>query len=123
MKIALIGYGEVGRILAEDLRAGRAMRSRAYDVKLDTEAGNALRDHAARTGVALGADAAGAVRGAALVSAPSPPARPWPVADACAPGLDPGAFFLDFNSASPGAKMPRRGHSSAPQAAAMSKAR
>ena len=28
-----------------------------------------------------------------------------PVAQACAPGLKPGAFFLDFNSASPGAKI------------------
>ncbi len=103
MKIALIGYGEVGRILAEDLvPAGHEVR--AYDVKLDTEAGNALRDHAARTGVALGADAAGAVRGAALVVSAVTASQAVAVADAVAPGLDPGAFFLDFNSASPGAK-------------------
>jgi hypothetical protein len=44
------------------------------------------------------------------------------VAQACAPGLQPGAFFLDFNSASPGAKIRARA-SSTPPAAAMSKAR
>ena len=103
MKIALIGYGEVGRILAEDL-VPTGHEVRAYDVKLDTEAGNALRDHAARTGVALGADAAGAVRGAALVVSAVTASQAVAVADAVAPGLDPGAFFLDFNSASPGAK-------------------
>ena len=35
-----------------------------------------------------------------------------PVAEACAPALDAGAFFLDFNSASPGAKISGRRASS-----------
>ena len=37
MKVALIGYGEVGRILAEDLRAaGHAVT--AFDLKVHNEA-------------------------------------------------------------------------------------
>jgi len=33
-RIGLVGYGEVGRILAEDLRA-RDLRVSTYDLKLD----------------------------------------------------------------------------------------
>ena len=46
MNVALIGYGEVGRILAEDLRA-RGVAVGAYDLKLDSEHGQPLREHAA----------------------------------------------------------------------------
>ena len=45
MHIAFIGYGEVGRILAEDLRAaGHSLR--AFDLKLLGGTGMALRAHA-----------------------------------------------------------------------------
>lgn len=37
-------------------------------------------------------------------SPPSPPAKAVPVAEACAPAIVAGAYFLDFNSASLGAK-------------------
>ena len=43
-KIALIGYGEVGRILAEDLRAQGHVVA-AYDLKLRGELGETLRQH------------------------------------------------------------------------------
>ena len=47
MKVTLIGYGEVGRILAEDLRAaGHAVT--AYDVKLGSLAGRATARARAR---------------------------------------------------------------------------
>jgi 3-hydroxyisobutyrate dehydrogenase-like beta-hydroxyacid dehydrogenase len=104
MQIALIGYGEVGRILAEDLRA-RGHGIAACDLKLGISAGNALRQHAAQHGVALAAMHADAVRGAALVVSAVTASQAVHVAEACAPGLDAGAFFLDFNSASPGAKI------------------
>jgi 3-hydroxyisobutyrate dehydrogenase-like beta-hydroxyacid dehydrogenase len=102
--IALIGYGEVGRILAEDLRAaGQAVQ--AHDLKLQSEAGNPLRQHAAAHGVVLAASHADAVRGATLVISAVTASQAVPVAQACAPGLAAGCFFLDFNSASPGAKI------------------
>src|SRR5258707_14855183 len=51
--IGLIGYGEVGRILAEDLRK-QDVKVAAYDIKLRSDqAGGALRDHASAHGVAL----------------------------------------------------------------------
>jgi len=102
MKIALIGYGEVGRILAEDLQ-GHALT--AFDTKFGSEAGNALRDHAAQHGVTLAASHAEAVQGAELVISAVTASQAVKVAQACVPGLAKGAFFLDFNSASPGAKI------------------
>ncbi|HUG22750.1 NAD(P)-dependent oxidoreductase [Piscinibacter sp.] len=103
-RIAIIGYGEVGRILAEDLRAqGRAVT--AYDTKLRGELGEPLREHALRFGVTLAASHAQAVPGAELVISAVTASQAVPVAEACAPALYPGTFFLDFNSASPGAKI------------------
>lgn len=104
MTITLIGYGEVGRILAEDLRAaGHAVR--AYDLKLHGEAGQALREHATRIGVTLAGSHTEAVRGATLVVSAVTASQAVPVAEAVAPALEAGCFFLDFNSASPGAKI------------------
>jgi len=104
MKIALVGYGEVGRILAEDLvPQGHAVV--AYDLKLGGEAGNALREHAAKIGVPLAGSHAAAVQGAELVVSAVTASQAVPVAEAAAPALAKGAFFLDFNSASPGAKI------------------
>ena len=51
MIVALIGYGEVGRILAEDLHA-RSVAVSAYDLKLDGDRGQPLREHAAACDVA-----------------------------------------------------------------------
>ena len=107
--LALIGYGEVGRILAEDLRA-RGEAVAAYDLKLGSEPGNALREHALRHGVKLAGSHADAVRGADLVVSAVTASQAVLVAQACAPGIGPGAFFLDFNSASPGAKIRAAGH-------------
>jgi len=103
MNIALIGYGEVGRILAEDLRAQGVALS-AYDLKLDSDHGQPLREHAAALGVVLGAAHAQAVHGVDLVVSAVTASQAVAVAEACAPGLKRGAFFLDFNSASPAAK-------------------
>jgi 3-hydroxyisobutyrate dehydrogenase len=110
--LALIGYGEVGRILAEDL-AAQGHWLVAYDVKLadgrpvaDAEP---LRRHAAGLGVRLAGSHAEAVTDAALVVSAVTASQAVPVAQACAPGLARGAFFLDLNSASPGAKIQAAG--------------
>ena len=101
---ALIGYGEVGRILAEDLRA-QGVAVAAYDLKLDSHHGQPLREHAAAHGVTLAAAHAQAVHGVDLVVSAVTASQAVPVAQACAPGLKRGSYFLDFNSASPGAKI------------------
>ncbi|HEY6134239.1 MAG TPA: DUF1932 domain-containing protein [Rubrivivax sp.] len=101
--IGLVGYGEVGRILAEDLRE-RGVAVSACDLKLGGAQAGALRDHAATHGVSLGASHAElAARCDCIVSAVTA-SQAVPVAQACAPAVRPGAFFLDLNSASPGAK-------------------
>ena len=102
-RIGLVGYGEVGRILAEDLRAQGASVS-AFDLKLGGSAGAPLREHAAQHGVALApTHAALADRADFIVSAVTA-SQAVPVAHACATAIRKGAWFLDFNSASPGAK-------------------
>jgi 3-hydroxyisobutyrate dehydrogenase-like beta-hydroxyacid dehydrogenase len=103
MHITLIGYGEVGRILAEDLAAqGHALS--ACDRLAGSSAGVSMRGHAQRLGVRLGEDHAAAVRGAELVISAVTASQTVPVAQSSAEGLSTGAFFLDFNSASPLAK-------------------
>ena len=102
--VGLVGYGEVGRILAEDLRA-RGVRVNAYDLKLEGKLGAAMREHAARHGVALAPGHAALAASADLIVSAVTASQAVPVAQACAPGVRAGAFFLDFNSASPGAKI------------------
>ncbi len=104
-RIALIGYGEVGRILAEDLRA-QDLAVTIFDLKLGANgAGAALRAHAAEHGVLLAGSHGQAVQGAELVISAVTASQAVCVAQDCAAGLAAGAFFLDFNSASPGAKI------------------
>jgi 3-hydroxyisobutyrate dehydrogenase-like beta-hydroxyacid dehydrogenase len=101
--IGLVGYGEVGRILAEDLRAlGLAVS--AYDLKLHGEAAAPLQMHATAHGVPLASSHAALAAKADLIISAVTASQTVAVAQACAPAVKPGAFFLDFNSASPGAK-------------------
>jgi 3-hydroxyisobutyrate dehydrogenase-like beta-hydroxyacid dehydrogenase len=102
--VGLVGYGEVGRILAEDLRK-QDLKVTAYDIKLRSDqAGGALRDHASVHGVALTASHADLAAQADFVISAVTASQAVPVAQACAPAVKPGAWFVDFNSASPGAK-------------------
>ena len=103
MNIALIGYGEVGRILAEDLRA-QGVAVSAFDLKLGGPQAGALVDHAAAHGVGLASSHAALATQADLIVSAVTASQTVAVAQACAPGVRRGAWFLDFNSASPGAK-------------------
>ena len=101
--VGLVGYGEVGRILAEDLRL-RQVTVSAYDIKLDTEVAAPLREHASAHGVSLASSHHDLARRADLIVSAVTASQAVPVADACAGAVRPRAWFLDFNSASPGAK-------------------
>jgi 3-hydroxyisobutyrate dehydrogenase-like beta-hydroxyacid dehydrogenase len=101
--VGLVGYGEVGRILAEDLRK-QDIKVIAYDLKLGNAQAAALRDHASAHGVALAASHADLTAKADFVVSAVTASQAVPVAQACAPAIKPGTFFLDFNSSSPGAK-------------------
>ena len=103
-RIGLVGYGEVGRIFAEDLRA-QGLAVHAHDRQFDEPSNAAaLRDHATTHGVRLESSHAELARHADLVISAVTASQAVSVAQACASGLQPGAFFLDINSASPGAK-------------------
>jgi len=102
--IGLVGYGEVGRILAEDLRK-QDIGVSAYDIKLDCDQAGPLRDHAVAFGVALASSHADLAARADLIVSAVTASQAVLVARACAPAVKSGAWFLDFNSASPGAKL------------------
>jgi 3-hydroxyisobutyrate dehydrogenase-like beta-hydroxyacid dehydrogenase len=101
--MGLVGYGEVGRILAEDLRK-QDIRVSAYDIKLGGDQAGPLRDHAAAFGVALACSHADLAAQADFIVSAVTASQAVPVAQACASAVKKGAWFLDFNSASPGAK-------------------
>ena len=109
MKITLIGYGEVGQILAEDLCAGGHAVT-AFDLKLHSEARESLREHALVQGVTLSESPADAVRSAEIVVSAVTASQTVAAALACAAALPPRCFFLDLNSASPAAKLTAASH-------------
>lgn len=117
-RVGLIGYGEVGRILAEDLRA-KGLQVCAYDSKLlapdvhgeqTAVAENAvlvvqaMRDHAQLFSVVLHDSHAQVCANSDWVICAVTASQTLAAATACAPHLLPQAFFLDVNSASPGTK-------------------
>ncbi len=102
-KVGLVGYGEVGRILSEDLRkVGVAVA--AYDIKLDDDRAGPLREHAQAVGVQLAKSHADLAGQADLIISAVTASQAVGVAQACAPAIRQGTWYLDFNSASPGAK-------------------
>jgi 3-hydroxyisobutyrate dehydrogenase-like beta-hydroxyacid dehydrogenase len=102
--VGLVGYGEVGRILAEDLRT-QDVKVVAYDIKLGGSNASALREHAAARGVKLAASHADLATQADFIVSAVTASQAVAVAQACASqAVKQGTFFLDFNSASPGAK-------------------
>ena len=100
MRIALIGLGEVGRTLAEDL-AGHDLA--AWDVRFDDPVSPASRN-ADALGIAPAPCPQAAVAGAELAISAVTAANDLAAARDVAPGMAGSAFFLDLNSASPGQK-------------------
>ncbi len=100
MRIALIGLGEVGFALAEDLKAHSLA---AWDVKFADRHSPASRN-AATLSMTPSPFAIDAVRDAALVISAVTAANDLAAAESVAPGIAAGAFFLDLNSASPAQK-------------------
>jgi 3-hydroxyisobutyrate dehydrogenase-like beta-hydroxyacid dehydrogenase len=105
LRVGLVGYGEVGRILAEDLRARGVARIGTYDIKLGSAQQGPLVAHAAQHGVHLAASHEALATDADLVLCAVTASQTVAVAEAWAPAIRPGTWFLDFNSASPGAKI------------------
>ena len=103
-RVGLVGYGEVGRILAEDLRA-QGVAVCAFDLKLgDVALATPLRAHAVAHGVAMMPSPAALAEASDFIISAVTASQTEAVAAAAAPALQPGTWLLDFNSASPGAK-------------------
>src|SRR5262249_36412999 len=102
-KVGLVGYGEVGRILSEDLRKADVAVA-AYDIKLDGVGAGPLKAPGAELGVQLAKATADLAGQADLIISAVTASQAVRVAEACTPAIRQGTWYLDFNSASPGAK-------------------
>lgn len=100
VRIALIGFGEVGQILADDLTGNEL---RAYDILFpdpDSIPSKALRGRK----INAKSSALDAVVDCEFVLCAVTAASDLDAAKSVLSGLRPGAFYLDLNSASPGTK-------------------
>jgi 3-hydroxyisobutyrate dehydrogenase len=102
--VALIGHGEVGAMLARDLQAAGVPDIRAFDLKF-LDARDKLTDDARALSPAIAcASAAEAVAEAGLVFSAVTAAQTVEAAKSVVSGILSGAYFVDLNSASPGAR-------------------
>ncbi|MFC4299395.1 DUF1932 domain-containing protein [Castellaniella hirudinis] len=103
-RLGLIGYGEVGGIFCAGLKT-QVDSVHAWDLKLaDAASAAPLRERAARDGVTLCDSSAALCAAGNLVISAVTASNTVSVAREAAAHLQPGAVFLDLNSASPGAK-------------------
>jgi 3-hydroxyisobutyrate dehydrogenase-like beta-hydroxyacid dehydrogenase len=99
--VCLIGFGEVGQILSADL--ANAAELSAYDIlfdRPDSVPSRVLKSHKVRAG----RSAKDAANGVDIVLSAVTAASDLDAARSVAEGLKRGAFYVDFNSASPGTK-------------------
>jgi 3-hydroxyisobutyrate dehydrogenase-like beta-hydroxyacid dehydrogenase len=105
LRIALIGYGEVGGIFGKALAARGVASVAAYDILLpDPVASAPMRERAGRDGVTLAPTAVAAVADAELVISAVTASATRAAAQSVTPALRRGAYLLDINSASPRTK-------------------
>jgi 3-hydroxyisobutyrate dehydrogenase-like beta-hydroxyacid dehydrogenase len=100
--VCLLGFGEVGQALCDDLRA-RVGRLSAWDLDFADATSGPSRAAAQREGLAA-SDAKQAVAGADLVISAVTAAQIGEAASAVAPHLKREAYYFDLNSTSPAAK-------------------
>jgi 3-hydroxyisobutyrate dehydrogenase-like beta-hydroxyacid dehydrogenase len=102
-RICLIGFGEVGQVLAADLRERGVQELSAWDVLFADPASIPSRALEG-AGVRAAASAAEALAGASVAISAVTAAECIAVARGAAPSLAAGAVFLDLNSVSPATK-------------------
>jgi 3-hydroxyisobutyrate dehydrogenase-like beta-hydroxyacid dehydrogenase len=105
LRIGLVGYGEVGRILTAALvERGVAWVGTWDRLFRDPEAGDALRAQAARAQVVPATSLAALLERVDVVISAVTASQAVAVAREAVPALRRGTWFVDLNSASPGAK-------------------
>ena len=106
-RVCLLGLGEVGAILAEDLLDTTSVTLRLWDKALDAE-GSKAQQHwsklSASNRVVRSDDAASAARGCQLVLSAVTADEAINAAESILPGLERQCWFVDLNSVSPGTK-------------------
>jgi 3-hydroxyisobutyrate dehydrogenase-like beta-hydroxyacid dehydrogenase len=103
--IGLVGYGEVGRILAAALVQRGVAWVGTWDILLpDPASGPAMRAHAAQARVHAASSLADLLSRADLVISAVTASQAVAVAREAVPSIRRGTWFVDLNSASPGAK-------------------
>ncbi len=102
-RIALLGFGEVGRNLAAGLRHQAPLELTAWDVQFVDPASRPYH-HAREAGVQTAGSADEAVEGAALVISAVTTANGLAAAESVAPALTVNTVFLDLNSIAPSVK-------------------
>jgi len=111
MRLAFIGFGEVGQTFARGLSGNDGVEVAAYDLLFDNpQKRSAMLARAEALGVRVAADAADAARDARVVISAVTAAAAGEVAAAAARYLKPGQTFLDINSAEPNTKRTAAGH-------------
>lgn len=105
LDIGLVGYGEVGKIFASQLKEQTGRWVGAWDIKFAEPATrDAERAHASGRGVEACESAAALCARSTLVISAVTASNTLAVAREVARGIKPGTLFLDLNSASPGTK-------------------
>jgi len=103
-RVALIGLGEVGEALANDLHRVEGVEISAWDRVFAVAGSEPQRVAAALSFLAVAGDMTEAVRGSSLIVSAVTAGECRAAADEAARALTPGAFYLDLNSVSPDTK-------------------
>ena len=103
-RVALIGLGEVGQVLANDLHRIEGVELSAWDRLFPVEGSEPQRAAAALAFLAAASDMAGALRGCSLIICAVTAGECRAAAEEAAGTLAPGTFYLDLNSVSPRTK-------------------
>jgi 3-hydroxyisobutyrate dehydrogenase-like beta-hydroxyacid dehydrogenase len=106
LSIGLVGYGEVGKILAAALVDRGVAWVGAWDLLLrDPAAASPMREHARGTGAEPMPSLAALLARADVVVSAVTASQTLAVAAEAAPEIRPGTWFVDLNSASPETKV------------------
>lgn len=106
LNVGLIGYGEVGKIFSNGLKAKGLSWVGAWDIVFgDALLGGAQRLHATAHGVEACESASAVCAKATLIMSAVTSSNTLAVAKEVTRTIRPGTVFLDLNSASPGTKL------------------
>lgn len=100
--ITIIGFGEAGGIMAQDLASDHHVT--VWDSKLLTDLNHAMHSKAQQIGVRAATSLADALNGAALIFSVVTAANALTLAQQAAPLLKPQQTFFDLNSVAPNTK-------------------